>query len=311
VRRRHRHEPRILARFDDTLLTAAAVLAEESGVVTTAHLLVAAVERAELLLAWWESASPRSLSPREAAGLSTRAKKADDAAPLGPRLGVSFDASASQIVDSASNLAAERGEAAGAGHLVVVLLDQRSTTVADVLGAADLDASILRERALALTGLHADHPPVVLDPLPPAGTSNRPALSVSALPAEAWVACARHQATLPLERLQRRSDWDAITLNEQRAVMRLADRFALDDDQRYSLLHHHLDEVRRRAAAVAPFLIDPPRLAAVPRARPVARVVPGPTRRRKHLVPPGWRCWFGNRHVSWRARWLRLAGQRG
>jgi len=31
--------------LDDTLLTAAAVLAEESAVVTTAHLLVTAVER--------------------------------------------------------------------------------------------------------------------------------------------------------------------------------------------------------------------------------------------------------------------------
>jgi len=310
VRRRHRHEPRILARFDDTLLTAAAVLAEESAVVTTAHLLVTAVERAEPLVAWWESASSRDLLPREAAGLSTRAGKADDAAPLGPRLGVSFDALASQAVGSASKWAAERGEAAGAAHLVVVLLDQRSIPVADVLGAAGVDASMLRGRALVLIGLQADHPSVVLDPLPPAGTSNRPTLSVSALLPEAWAACSRRQEALPLERLHRRSDWDAISLNEQRAVMRLADRFALDDDQRYSLLHHHLDEIRRRAAAVAPFLIDPSWPAGVP-TRPVARIVSGPTRRRHHLVAPGWRCWFGNRHVSWRARWLRLAGQRG
>jgi len=307
VRRRHRHEPRILARFDDTLLTAAAVLAEESAVVTTAHLLVTAVERAEPLVAWWQSASSRGLLPREAAGLSTRAGKDDDAAPLGPGLGVSSDALASQAVSSASKWAAERGEAAGTAHLVVVLLDQRSIPVADVLGAAGVDASMLRKRALALIGLHADHPPVALDPLPPAGTSNRAPLPLSALPEETWVACARRQEALPLVRLQQRSDWDAITLNEQRAVMRVADRFALDDDQRYSLLHHHLNEVRRRGAAVAPFLIDPPRPAGVP-TRPVASLVPGPTRRRHHVVPPGWRCWFGNRHVSWRARWLRLAG---
>jgi hypothetical protein len=293
--------------LDDTLLTAAAVLAEESAVVTTAHLLVAAVERSEPLLGWWESASSRALSPREAAGLSGRPGKADDAAPLGPRLGVSFDALASQAVGSASTWARERGEKAGAAHLVVVLLDQRSIPVADVLGEAGLDASMLRGRALALIGLNADHPSVVLDPLPPAGTSNRPALAVSALPAEAWAACARRQEALPLERLHRRVDWDAITLNEARAVDRLADRFALDDDQRYSLLHHHLNEVRRRAAAVAPSVVDPPRLAGVP-ARPVARLVSGPTRRRHHRVPPGWRCWFGNRHVSLRARWLRLAG---
>jgi hypothetical protein len=296
-----------LARLDDTLLTAAAVLAEESAVVTTAHLLVTAVERAEPLVAWWESASSRDLLPREAAGLSTRAGKADDAAPLGPRLGVSFNTSASQAVGAASTWARERGEKAGAAHLVVVLLDQRSIPVADVLGEAGLDASMLRGRALALIGLHADHPPVVLDPLPPAGTSNRPALAVSALPAEAWAACSRRQEALPLERLHRRSDWDAITLNEQRAVERLVDRFALDDDQRYSPLHHHLNEVRRRAAAVAPSVVDPPRPAGVP-TRPVARLVSGPTRRRHHLVPPGWRFWFGNRHVSLRARWLRLAG---
>jgi hypothetical protein len=207
-------------------------------------------------------------------------------------------------------LAAERREAAGAGHLVVVLFDQRSIPVADVLGAAGVDASMLRGRALAVIGLHADHPPVALDPLPPAGTSNRPPLPLSALPAEAWVACARRQEALPLERRHRRSDWDAITLNEERAVDRFADCFALDDDQRYSLRHHHLDEIRRRAAAVAPSVVDPPRLAGVT-ARPVARLVSGPTRRRHQLVAPGWRCWFGNRHVSWWARWLRLADQRG
>jgi len=143
-------------------------------VATTTHLLVTAVERSEPLVAWWESASPRDLLPREAAGLSTRAGKDYDAAPLGPGLGVSFDALASQAVGSASKWAAERSEAAGAAHLVVVLLDQRSTPVADVLGETGLIASMLRERALALIGLHADHPPVALDPLPPAGTSNRP-----------------------------------------------------------------------------------------------------------------------------------------
>jgi hypothetical protein len=310
VRRRQRHELRILPHFDETLFGAVAVLAEESGVATTAHLLVAAVERSEPLLAWWESASSRALSPREAAGLSGRPGKADDAAPLRPRLGVSFDALASQAIGAASTWARERGEKAGAAHLVVVLLDQRSTPVADVLGEAGLDASMLRERALALIGLHADHPPVALDPLAPAGASNRPPLPLSALPAEAWAACARRQEALLLERLQQRVDWDAITFNEARAVDRLADRFALDDDQRYSLLRHHLNEVRRRAAAVAPSVVDPLRPAGVP-TRPVARLVSGPTRHRHHLVPPGWRCWFGNRHVSLRARWLRLAGQRG
>jgi hypothetical protein len=158
------------------LLTAAAVLAEESAVVTTAQLLVAAVEAAEPLSAWWESALPRSLSTREAAGLATRTGKTDDAAPLRPRLGVSFDALASQAFGAASKWAAERGEKAGAGHLVVVLLEQSSTTVADVLSRAGLNAWMLRERALALIDPRADHPPVALDPLPLAGTCNRPPL---------------------------------------------------------------------------------------------------------------------------------------
>ena len=312
VRGRHRRERRIAARFDDTLLAllgAAAVLAEDSAVVTTAHLLAAA-ERSEPLFAAWESASSRGVSPREAAGFPTRAGKADDSPPLGPRLGVSFDSFASQAVGSASKWAAGRREVAGAAHLVVVLLDQRSAPVADVLSAAGVDARILRERALALIGVRGDRPAVGLDPLPPAGTSNRRALAVSALPAEAWAQCSRRQAALPLQRLHRRSVWDAISLNEQRAVMRLADRFALDDDQRYSLLHHHLDEARRRAAAAAPLLVDPPGPPGVP-ARSVAVLVSVGTRRRRHLVPPGWRCWFGNRHVSLRARWLRLSGQHG
>ncbi len=55
----------ISARFDDKLITAAAVLAEDSGVVTTRHLLVAAIECPEPLSAGWELASSFATGLRE------------------------------------------------------------------------------------------------------------------------------------------------------------------------------------------------------------------------------------------------------
>ena len=310
MRRRYRCNPRALAHFDDTLLTAAASLAEDRAVVTTTHLFVAAIERSEELFTWWESVSSRGMSLREAAGFLTQTGKSNDSPPTAFNLGVSFDSSASQAVGSASKWAKERAEQAGTAHLVVVLIDQGSAPIADALTAAGVEAAMLRTQALALIGVRSDHPPVVLDPLPPKGTSNRPALAVSALPEDAWAECFHRQAVLPLERLHRRSDGDAIILNEQRAVLGLVDRFTLDDDQLYSLLHHHLDEVRRREAAAMPSLFDQPHPSSAA-IRPLAGVLPMATRRRHHLVPSGWRCWFANRHVSLQARWLHLAERHG
>jgi site-specific recombinase XerD len=52
--------------------------------------------------------------------------------------------------------------------------------------------------------------------------------------------CNAARNTCRLRRLRRPSDWDAISLNEQRAVLRLARHHHLDDDQSCSLLQHHL-----------------------------------------------------------------------
>jgi hypothetical protein len=306
VPRRRRRPRQPLARFDDSLLVAAATLAQEGGVVTTAHLLVAAIEGSEPLAAWWASA-PGTAPAREAAGLRSGAGESDAATAAGRRLGVSYDYLASQAVGAAAQWAAGREETAGPAHLVVVLLDQASAPVGEVLAHGAVDAGALREAALGLLGIPADHPAVPFDPLPPAGTARRPALAVSALPETAWTECRRRQAALPLRQLHRRSDWYAISLNEQRAVLRLADRLDLDDDHRYSLLHHHLEAARLQAATAAPGAVDPPRPPGTP-ARPIVRLVSA-RRSRRRLLAAGWRCWFANRRVSWRARWFRLAGQ--
>ncbi len=303
-KRRRRRQP--LARFDDSLLVAAAILAQEGGVVTTVHLLVAAIEGCEPLAAWWASA-PGTAPAREAAGLRSGAGETDAATAAGRGLGASYAHLASQAVGAAAQWAAGREETAGPAHLVVVLLDQASAPVGEVLAHGAVDAGALREAALGLLGIPADHPAVPFDPLPPAGTARRPALAVSALPEAAWTACQDRQAALPLRQLHRRTDWYAISLNEQRAVLRLADRLDLDDDQRYSLLHHHLEAARLQAAMAAPGAVDPPRLPGTP-ARPIVRLVAARRSRRRFLAA-GWRCWFANRRVNWRARWLRLAGQ--
>ncbi|WP_298447872.1 hypothetical protein [Ferrimicrobium sp.] len=164
MRRRHRCNPRALAHFDDTLLTAAAVLAEDNAVVTTAHLFVA-IEHSEELFTWWGSVSSRGMSPREAGGFLTPAGKSNDSPPTASNPGASFDSFASQAVGSASKWAKERAEQAGAAHLVVVLLDHGSAPIADALTAAGVDAAPLRGRALASFGVRSDHPPVALDPL--------------------------------------------------------------------------------------------------------------------------------------------------
>ena len=98
-----------------------------------------------------------------------------------------------------------------------------------------------------------------------------------------------------------------MSLNEQRAVMRAADRHGLPDDERYSLLCHHMEEVRRRAAGVAPAIVV---RSASERHTPrgVGHVV---IRGRPRLrVPRGWVVWFENRQVGAKALYLRVAGQR-
>lgn len=289
------------------MLGAAARLAETTGVVTTADLLVAAIECSPALSDWW-----RPPLPRRSRGASGTQEGSPTPGPSGPRLGVRFDPSAAQALGALAAWGASPAEADGCAVLVVVLLDQGSTEVADLLRHSGIDPAALRTRSLSLLGLGADHPTWQFELEqalgPPLVSAREGRLPISALDPAAFAACRRRQAELPLRRLRRRVDVDAMVLNEQRALERLADRLGLDGLQRRSLLAHHLDEVRRWAADAAPGLADPPSPAAQPE-RPIAFSAPARATRPPSRVPPGWRCWMGNRHVNWRARWLRLADQ--
>lgn len=162
-----------------------------------------------------------------------------------------------QAQGAARVLARRLGDLPSPAHLLVALLDQGTPEVAEVLALAGLDPAELRAGALAAIGAPADLAPVPLPPLPPAGTFDRPPLPVQELDARAWAALRWRQDHLPLSRLRRRSDWDSLYHLEHRAAWRLADKVGLDDDQRYSVRHHHLDEVQRRAAEARPGFAEP------------------------------------------------------
>ena len=138
---------------------------------------------------------------------------------------------------------------------------------------------------------------------------DRPPLPIDALPEGTWQLLRRRQQRLPLRHLRKRRDWSAMSLNEQRAAMAVADRFGLDDHQRYSLLRHNSHAVRAKAAASAPGLVGTPS-AARQASRAVGLYVRHGDRPPRRLVPLGWACWVGNRRVGLRARWLRLTVQR-
>jgi hypothetical protein len=132
---------------------------------------------------------------------------------------------------------------------------------------------------------------------PPAGTLGRPPLPVGRLDERAWRVLRWRQDHLPLGLLRRRPQAGSLSRLEDRAVLRLADRLGLDDDQRYSLLHHHADAVRRRVAAARPELAGPLR-GRPPRHRPGIRAGFGPL----HLIV-GWEAWLDNRRTGLRDRW--------
>jgi hypothetical protein len=128
---------------------------------------------------------------------------------------------------------------------------------------------------------------------------------ISKEPPELWAELRHRQERLPLRRLHRRSDWYAISHNEQRAVRRLANRYDLSETQGFSLLNRHLDEVRRRAAAAAPDVVRSPR------SRDSAVSGYGLVATRRRVMPRGWAVWFSNRQVSVLAYWLRVTARLG
>jgi hypothetical protein len=124
---------------------------------------------------------------------------------------------------------------------------------------------------------------------------DRPALPVADLDERAWSALRWRQDHLPLDRLRRRSDWEALWQLERNAAWRLAERLGLNDDQRYSLVWQHADRVEQRMATAKPDLSQRP----------------GPPRRLSHgpgfrNITVGWGMWLRNRRVNVRDRWFRF-----
>ena len=195
------------------------------------------------------------------------------------------------------------GPAVGAEHLLIALLDQGTPGVTQTLSRAGLDAAAVRQAALAVIGAPADQPPIPLPALAPAGTMDRPPLPFADLDARAWAALRWRQDHLPLSRLRRDTDWQALTHLERTAAWRLTARLGLDDDQRYSLICHHSDEVERRAAQGRP---DLARRRIPGRAAASMAIARGRRRHRFLALTVGWATWFDNRRVGLRDRWFRL-----
>jgi hypothetical protein len=211
-----------------------------------------------------------------------------------------------QAQGAARSLAAALDQPAGPEHLLIALLDQDAPGVTRTLGRAGLDPAAVRQAALAAIGAPADQPAVPLPALAPAGSTDRPPLPVTTVDARAWTVLRWRQDHLPLGRLRRARDLEALAHLERAAAWRLADRLGLDDDQRYSLVRHHSDQVDRLAAR------SRPDLAPEHRAPGRAGAVAGPYGRRgrpRHRflnVTAGWAVWFGNRRTGLRDRWFRL-----
>ncbi len=223
---------------------------------------------------------------------------------------------AMQTQQAAGQLASERGEVEGPEHLFLAVIDQAEPEAVNLLGRAGLDMRALRKAALDILGAPPDLPPIALPPLTPAGTMGRPALPVEQLNAGAWGVLCWRQERLPLARIRRRGDWHALAALESRAAWRVADRFGVDDDQRYSLLVRHSQEVESLAYAARPALVEARQqlVERLPGGLLVERLPGGPLlrqrRRRWYRVVPsfmvGWPTWFGNRRVDLRDKRFRL-----
>lgn len=202
-----------------------------------------------------------------------------------------------QAQDAAQLLARGLGQRPEAEHLLVALLDQGTAEVMRTLSRAGLDPAAVRRAALTAIGAPAELPPVTLPPLMPAGTADRPALPAGELDARAWRALRWRQDHLPVGRLRRPPDRQALSRLEQDAAWRLAGQLGLDDDQRYSLVWHHSRRIEQRAAEARPDL---------DRAGP--RHMPARLHRRHAFlnVTVGWGVWLRNRQANLRYRWFRL-----
>jgi hypothetical protein len=239
--------------------------------------------------------------------MSVRAAVATGAVPDGGSMWLHM-----QAQQTARAWANSRGEQVQPEHLLVALLDQNAPDVWEALQLTGIDAARVRRDALQAIGVSEELPTLALSEPTPAGTLDRPPLPIDELPADVWGALCWRQEHLPLRRLRHRREWGGLYHLECGAVWRLAARAHVTADAESSLLHHHIEEVERRAFAAAPDVVD-----VRPKAnssRPIARHSVG-YRRRRHRKPRwlrvpnvfvGWPTWFANRVVGLNARWFRL-----
>lgn len=246
---------------------------------------------AEFLVGISEGRGPAAAALDPGSGRSLREVAAAVGRPAGAAAGYLH----MQAQEAATSLAASRGQPAGPEHLLIALLDQGTPEVADLLSRAGLDPAAVRRASLAAIGAPADLPPIPLSALTPAGTMDRPPLAVADLDSRAWAVLRWRQDHLPLGRLRRARDLQALTHLERAAACRLADRLGLGDDQCSSLVWRHDDQVGRLAARARPDLV---------------RSIAAPGRLPRHPrflnVTVGWAAWFANRRVALRDRWFRL-----
>jgi len=205
-----------------------------------------------------------------------------------------------QAQEAAREFAAALGQRRAPEHLLVALVDQGMPGVRAALDRAGIDHAAARQAALAAVGVHAVRPPLTMPAPMPAGTMDRPPWPVDRLDARAWRVLCWRQDHLPLGRLRGRPQAGSLYRLEDRAALRLAGRLGLDDDQRYSLLRHHAEQVKQRVAAAKPELAGPVRNRAP---RRYARG--GPSRLARGLLA-GWSAWLDNRRTGLRDRWFLL-----
>jgi hypothetical protein len=212
-----------------------------------------------------------------------------------------------QVQGAARTFAAARGQQPSPEHLLIALLDQGDPEVLEALSLAGLDRDEIRRTALTAIGATGEEPLLTFPALDPAGTLDRPPLPAADLDSRAWTVLRWRQDHLPLHHVRGPSDAQALCRLERSAVSRLADQLRLGDDQRYSLMHHHIREVERRAGIERPALAGGGRRLGT---QAVAAALPLPRRTHRHPaalnVTVGWGAWLGNRQVSVRDHWFRI-----
>ncbi len=212
-----------------------------------------------------------------------------------------------QAQQGARQLAESRGEPVMSEHLAIVLVDQAAPDTIRLLARAGIDARRVRGAALEGLGAPSDLREVVLPPLTPAGTLDRPPLPLAELDQRAWAYLCWRQDHLPLASLRRQQDWFSLQHLERRTAWRVASRLRLDDDQRYSLCHRHSEHVEVRVAQARPDIVrqreDNPAIFMVSMSGQFLRWA------RRKWIPSftvGWGTWFSNRLIGLRNRWFWL-----